>query len=137
MRVGDPLEGTMTRIVSAFLFLLASLGLISSAASAPAPRPRAAPLSPLAHYRFNGDGKDATKANPDFELKNTSFKDNALYLNGVYQFGGGKANNGYRAVCKTARLDYSAFSVALRFKAEEFDFRKINLLTGGTSYRWF
>ena len=62
--------------------------------------PRPAALPPLARYAFNGNGKDETKNNPDFELKNTSFKDNALYLNGVYQWDQGKAI-GYRAVCRT------------------------------------
>lgn len=88
----------------------------------------------LAHFRFNGDAKDANQGNPDFELKNTEFKDNALYLNGLYEFG---LVGGYRSVCKTPRLDYEKFSAALRFKAEEFGASKTNLFTGGTSYRWF
>jgi hypothetical protein len=40
-------------------------------------------------------------------------------------------------VGRTPKLNYSAFTVALRFKAEEFDRTKRNLLTGGTSHRWF
>jgi hypothetical protein len=89
----------------------------------------------LAHFRFKGDAKDANKGNPEFELKNTEFKDDALYLNGIYEHNG--KNDGYRAVCKTPQLDYNKFTVAIRFKAEEFGEHKSNLFTGGTSHRWF
>ncbi len=93
-------------------------------------------VTPLAHFRFNGDGKDQNKDNPEFELTNTQFKDNALYINGEYDLGN-NPNGGYRAVCKTPKLDYTKFTVAIRFKPEEFDGQKTNLFTGGTSYRWF
>jgi hypothetical protein len=88
----------------------------------------------LARFCFNGDAKDETRNNPHFELNNTQFKNNALYLNGIYD-GGNK--NGYRAICKTPKLDYTQFTVAIRFKAEEFGQRKDNLFTGGIAYRWF
>jgi hypothetical protein len=123
----------MTRPTLALLGLLVFLEFSGSTWSAPAPRTRQPP--PLARYRFNGNGKDDTGKNPDFILRNTSFKDNALYLNGVYSPGGPGA--GYRAVCRTAKLDYSAFTVAFRFKAEGFEGDRRNLITGGTSYRWF
>jgi Concanavalin A-like lectin/glucanases superfamily len=93
----------------------------------------------LAHFRFNGDAKDASENNPDFELKNAEFKDNTLYLNGRYELEliiGGESV-GYRAVCETKSLDYENFSVALRFEAEDFGLNKNNLITGGTSSRWF
>ncbi len=91
----------------------------------------------MAHFRFNGDAKDANKINPDFELEKTEFKDNALYLNGRYEFAVEK--DGYRAICKTSGLDIEQFAVALRFKSEEFDvLGKSNLFTGGVDiYRWF
>lgn len=91
----------------------------------------------LAHFRFNGDAKDTNEVNPDFELRNTEFKDNALYLNGRYEFAVEK--DGYRAICKTSGLDIERFAVALRFKSEEFDVvGKSNLFTGGVDiYRWF
>lgn len=89
----------------------------------------------LAHFRFNGDGKDANPDNPEFELKNTAFRDNALYLNGIYELG--KSKDGYRAACKTSKLDYNTFTVALRFKAEEFGADKRTLLMAGPSHRWF
>jgi hypothetical protein len=96
------------------------------------------PLMPLAHFRFDGNAKDQIKGNADFVLTNTDFKDNALYLNGEYQ---NPLKLGYYAVCATPKLDYARFTVALRFKAEEFSDDKTNLktnlLTGGTAYRWF
>jgi hypothetical protein len=90
---------------------------------------------PLAHFRFNGDAKDENKENPEFELKNTQFKDNALFLNGHYEFG--SLEDGYRAVCETPKLDYTKFTVVFRFKPEKFDLDQTNLITGGTSSRWF
>ena len=91
--------------------------------------------APLAQFRFNGNAKDENKANPAFQLKNTQFKDNALYLNGEYEYR--QPGNGYHAVCKTPKLNYQEFTVALRFKAEDFGPDKTNLLTGGTACRWF
>jgi hypothetical protein len=93
------------------------------------------PAAPLAHFRFDGNGKDEKKGNPAFELKNTQFKDNALYLNGKYEFY--MPGAGYRAVCKCPTLDYAKFTVAIRFKAEAYDPDRSNLLTGGTACRWF
>lgn len=91
----------------------------------------------LAHFRFNGDGKDANKANPNFELINIEFKDNAIYLDG-------RDDRRNIAACNTQKLDYEKYSVALRFKAESFDdpkakgnLLKSNLITGGRGYRWF
>lgn len=91
--------------------------------------------APLAHFCFNGDANDENKENPAFNLKNTEFRDNALYLNGNYEFRPTKV--GYHAVCTTSKLDYKKFTVALRFKPEEFGEEKSNLLTGGTACRWF
>lgn len=64
----------------------------------------------LAHFRINGDAKDASENNPDFELKNTEFKDNTLYLNGSYELELiiGREGVGYRAVCETQSLDYKS-----------------------------
>jgi hypothetical protein len=89
----------------------------------------------LAHFRFNGDAKDANPGNPDFQLRNTTFKDNALYLNGIHFLD--RSKEGYRALCRTPGLDYKTFTVTLRFKADEFGPQKSTLLMGGTSYRWY
>ncbi len=88
----------------------------------------------LARFRFNGNAKNEGQGEAKFELQNTQFKDNALFLNGKYEFGGDK--DGYRAVCSTPKIDYTTFTVALRLKAKGFNLGT-NLLTGGTNYRWF
>jgi Concanavalin A-like lectin/glucanases superfamily len=107
----------------------------TAALAAPALKDDKSPVKPLAHFRFAGNAKNEVKGEAEFELKNTEFKDNALSLNGVYEHNG--RADGYRAVCKTPKLDYEKFTAALRFKAEEFGEGKSNLLTGGTLYRWF
>ncbi len=104
----------------------------------------AAPASaPLAHFTFNGHAKDE-QGQAEFELQNTEFRENALYLNGVYQLG--PDSKGYRAVCRTPSFRFTAFTAAVRFQAEEFTAAvrfdaltstKSSLLIGGTSYRWF
>jgi hypothetical protein len=75
------------------------------------------------------------KGHPKFEHSHTEFRDKALYLNGRYELA--KEPGGYHALCKTPRLDYKSYTVALRFKAEEFGPGKGNLITGGTATRWF
>src|SRR3954447_26518486 len=111
-------------IVAAWLVL----GAASALEAAPLPKdlppaPGKPGVPPLAHFRFDGDATDQTRANPDFELKNTEFRQNALHLNGIYD--GGNAG-GYRAVCKTPAFDYTAFTVALRLKVEDFPQRTTN-----------
>ena len=91
----------------------------------------------LAHYRFDGDGKDATGRNPDFDLKNAEFSDDALFLNGIYEYVPG--GDGYRAVAATPGMSYQTFSIVLRFKlaTPREGASQPNLVTGGTSNRWF
>lgn len=101
----------------------------------PIPKGRKLTVEPLAHFRFNGNAKNDVKGEADFELKNTEYQDNALYLNGIYE--NDKRMGGYRAVCKTPKLDYKKFTVALRIKAEQIEWYQNNLFTGGTDYRWF
>jgi len=86
----------------------------------------------IAHYRFDGDAKDSNKGNADFSLSDTEFRDNALYLNGIYDRGE------YKVTCMTPGLNHEKFSVAMRFQAEELiPPKKSNLITGGRSMRWF
>jgi len=106
------------------------LGMVPSSASGQVTTPPA----PYANFRFNGNDKNSAKGDATLELRNTQFKENAIYLNGKYD---GAEKDGYRAVCKTPRIDYTKFTVAIRFKAEEFNPNMNNLITGGTSYRWF
>jgi hypothetical protein len=108
------------------------LGKLPPAAPARGEKSQAAPL---AWFRFGGNDKNEGKGEATFELINTEFQQNALYLNGIYESSG--APGGYRAVCRTPALNYETFTVAVRFKAEDFTPNKCNLLTGGTAYRWF
>ncbi len=89
----------------------------------------------LAHFHFDGNAEDASGRKHQFQLKNTQFKDNALYLNGKYEFSG--TPDGYRAVCETPLLSDTSFTVAIRFKADSFERRARNILTGGVYSRWF
>jgi hypothetical protein len=114
-------------------------GLFSSAS-----RAQVSPRSNLlAHFAFNGDAKDDTGLNPDFELKATTFVDDTIYLNGRYRNltddGHRPGGPGYRAIGHISELDYRTFSVMLRFKLETppEGAGQPNLLTAGTNYRWF
>jgi hypothetical protein len=89
----------------------------------------------LAHFRFDGNGNCARAGNVRFDLRNTKFQNNALLLHGKYEFNANE--DGYRAVCEIPGLDCTKFTVAIRFKAEEFGPGKNNLITAGTSRRWF
>ncbi len=93
------------------------------------------PPEPLAHFRFDGNANNEVKGTRSFFLKNTEFRENALYLNGKYDFRG--PADAYKAYFLTESLDYNSFAVALRFKAEDFTYLKTNLITGGSNYRWF
>jgi hypothetical protein len=97
------------------------------------PDPREIREGKVAHFRFDANAKDKSTGAAEFELKNTEFKDTALYLNGINEFQG----NGYRAICKTPKLNYQSFTLALKLKAEDFGPGKSNLITGGVAYRWF
>jgi hypothetical protein len=127
-------EHIMSRISTTLLPVMVLLGLCMFLGADSATDKSS--VKPLAQFLFNGNANDETKTNPAFELKNTEFKDNALYLNGEYEFDS-STKDPYHAVCKTPKVNYKEFSVVLRFKAEDFSGNKTNLLTGGTSYRWF
>jgi Concanavalin A-like lectin/glucanases superfamily len=103
----------------------------------------------LAHFRFDGNAKNEGTGEAAFDLQRTEFRENALYLNGLYEHfqppGPNTTLRGFRAICRTPAFSYESFAVAFRFKAEDFAQRKsesfmpgkYNLLTGGTAYRWF
>jgi hypothetical protein len=102
----------------------------------------------IAHYKFDGNGSDSCGISYPFQLSNTKFIEKTLYLNGYYEHGG---ENGYRAVAKVPRLNYNSFTVSLEFKPISPSRRRNifthlfnlsydetgNIITGGTSYRWF
>ncbi len=91
--------------------------------------------TPYALFQFNGNTTNKGTGKATFELRNTRFQNNALYLNGKYEHG--PEHGGFHAVCSTPAVPYETFTVALRFKAEVFTSGKNNLITGGTSARWF
>lgn len=91
-------------------------------------------LAPLAHFRFDGGATNEGSGQATFDLQNTGFEENALSLSGEYEF---QAGGGERAVCATPRLEYNSFTVVVRLKPDGLDDAKRNLLTGGTSHRWF
>jgi hypothetical protein len=93
------------------------------------------PSAPTAHFRFEYSAKNLGKGVAKLELKNVPLKDEALYLNGKYEWGNDE--NGFRAVCYTPTMNYETFTVIVRLKPEELGQLKNNLITGGLSYRWF
>jgi hypothetical protein len=99
------------------------------------------PPGVLAHYQYKTGLKDRSGRRGEFTLTNAPLKDGSLYLNGEYTaLQGGKireGSKGYVARFRTPELNYEAFTVAVRFKAETFDLRKSHLLGGGPYYRWF
>lgn len=88
----------------------------------------------LAHYKFDGNTRDVSKARDPISVRNTEFRENAIYLNGKYG-----EPDGYRALFQTPKLDYRQYTVALRFKAQEFHeaLDRSTVVIGGASYRWF
>ena len=101
------------------------------------PAQNATQKSLLGQYLFNGNPFDSTGKNGSFNLTNTSFKNKALYLNGVYEYNG--KGQGYRAWTEARNLSYNRFTVALTFNAEKFSMDQIAtpLVVGGEWYRWF
>lgn len=95
----------------------------------------APPVGPLAHFSFNGHTRDENPKRSEFEVWNTEFQDDALFLNGVYEFG--PDAKGYHAICRTPALKFTAFSVSIRFNAKEYSRDKSMIFVGGPSYRWF
>lgn len=86
-----------------------------------------------------------------WEFERVSLSDEGLFLNGRYEFG----DDGYRAVLPIEGLDYSRLSFSIEFQGLDFNPEQgsstwlaqaighsgvdphTNLITGGTSYRWF
>ena len=134
-------------IVIGVFILLVSAGLAPNSSSEKfPPEPPANYL--LADYTFNGSGLNSFGMVGSFELSNTEFVENTLYLNGCYE---GGPKNGYSAIARMHWLGYSSFTVSLEFKPLSSS-RSSNILTRlfnlssedmgnvvtcGTSYRWF
>lgn len=102
----------------------------------------------LAHYKFDADGSDSCCVSDPFQLSNTKFVKDTLYLNGCYEHGG---DFGYRAIANLPGLNYKSFTISLEFKPLDPSRRTNiltrlfnlsfedtgNIITGGTSHRWF
>lgn len=86
----------------------------------------------LANYTFDVNGLDCTGNSPPIELRNTTITNGTLCLNGIYEGGN---PDGFHAVATITGFSYESFTVALDFFAA--DYSRDNILTGGSSYRWF
>jgi len=107
--------------------------------------------TPMARFQFNGEARNEGNGKGQCSLANTQFRETesgvrALYLNGIpderiYARITG-VTGGYRTICPTPELNYSKWSVAVRFKAQDFGGGvgagvKDTILVGGVAYRWF
>lgn len=90
-----------------------------------------------AHYTFDRDGSDRSGTSPDFDLRNVEFMDSALYLDGSYEYD--RDGTGNRTIGRTPSIGFETFSIVIRFKlaTPRQGARMPNLITGGTSGRWF
>lgn len=116
-----------TQFCTAVLSVLAwlSWGLTALAASPPADL--------LAWYQFSGNGDDSISNSPPMQLQNTSFVNDTLCLNGIYGLGNPA---GFIAIANITGFSYDSFTVAVDFNAIDFSIPRINILSGGPSYRW-
>lgn len=137
----NPVQKSMKTFLHPVVALLVSAAATVSPVLAQAPVETAASATQsapaagsIAHFRFDGNAADAHAGNRPFALKNTEFRDGALYLNGKYV---SNEKDGYETICVTPKLDYNKFTVALRFKAEAYDGKFPTLLMGGMAMRWF
>ena len=96
----------------------------------------------IAHYQLNDSPLDNSRISQPMDLRNTEFRMKSLYLNGHYQH---DMENGYVAIAKLRNFNYSSFTMSVDFFAcefsdhitDDFEQERTNILTGGTSYRWF
>jgi hypothetical protein len=90
------------------------------------------PARMLADYNFEGTPIDCSGNSAAIELRNTTFANGTLCLNGIYE---GDNPLGFHAFAVIRNFSYESFTVALDFFA--LDFAKDNIITGGSAYRWF
>ena len=94
----------------------------------------AGPPKPYAHFKFDGTDKNTGIGETSTVLKNTEFQDNALVVSGKYALGATETPD---VQIGTPNVSYGAFSVAVRFSADEFAPTPVPILVGGISWRWF
>lgn len=90
----------------------------------------------IAHYKFDSTAADSLNKSPDFTLKNTTYQDGALSLNGKFF----TKDNGYRSSLSLADLNYTQFSIGQEFLIREpanVTKKSTTILVGGGGYRWF
>jgi hypothetical protein len=95
------------------------------------------PPKPHVRLKFDGNDKNEGTGKAKVTLKNTTFKDKALVVNGIYPFGEKDPEKASDVQIATPKMSYDAFSVAVRFKADEFGDRGNPVIVGGPDYRWF
>ena len=78
----------------------------------------------LANYTFDGTAADCTGNSPPIELRNTTFTNGTLCLNGIYE--GGHAD-GFHAFARITGFSYESFAVASDFFAGDFSADNIYL----------
>ena len=96
----------------------------------------------IAYYKFNGIATENSGINDNFMLKNTKFVNNALFLNGRYEYNINGSNyeykEGYYAKGEIKTFQYSEFTIALDFYSLGFNYSSRNtIIFGGTNERWF
>ena len=86
----------------------------------------------VANYQFNGDPSDSTGISSPFELINTEFINNTLYLNGIYE----SAPNGFKTFATIDDFKYQYFTISMDFYPFESSYY-MPIIVGGEWYRWF
>lgn len=90
----------------------------------------------VAHYKFDGNGRDSTDKSPEFKTTNVEYMLGAMYLNGLcYRQRSLGKDRGYRACADVPGVSYKALTVTLVFYATEFQERNA-FVTFGTWFRW-
>ena len=69
---------------------------------------------PIAYYQFESSAADSMGHSPDFELKNTYYRDGSLYLNGTYEYEG-QSGWGYRARARLDDFHVDSFTICFDF----------------------
>ncbi|HET6884503.1 MAG TPA: LamG-like jellyroll fold domain-containing protein [Pirellulales bacterium] len=91
------------------------------------------PSKLVARFLFNGNGADEMQQANSSTLRNVGFRDGAMYLEGQPLSAGGE---GDAVMLVSRRLDLSHFTVAVRFKADDFADRH-NYIIGADWNGWF
>jgi len=86
----------------------------------------------LVHYNFKHMSQAELHGKTEIQLTNAGLMQEALRINGIYSM---DRPDGCDVIINTPELDYSAFTVDLKFKA--FKFSTYTPLLSGGEHRWF